>query len=110
MTTALCFVALAGSGATLRWLAADGWPGGHRGTLAVNVVGAVALGLLGGWTGPALTVVGTGGLGSLTTFSTFAADTTNLADGPGGVAAVRHVAGTLVLGVAAAWLGLAIAG
>jgi CrcB protein len=54
-------------------------------------------------------VVGTGGLGSLTTFSTFAADTTNLADGPGGVVAVRHVAGTLVLGVAAAWLGLTIA-
>ena len=110
MTIALCFVALAGSGATLRWLAADGWPGGHRGTLAVNVVGAFALGLLGGWTGPALTVVGAGGLGSLTTFSTFAADTTNLADGSGGVAAVRHVAVTLVLGVAAAWLGLSIAG
>ena len=110
MITALCFVALAGSGATLRWLATDGWPGGHRGTLAVNVVGAFALGLLGGWTGPALTVVGAGGLGSLTTFSTFAADTTNLADGSGGVAAVRHVAVTLVLGVAAAWLGLSIAG
>ena len=110
MTIALCFVALAGSGATLRWLAADGWPGGHRGTLAVNVVGAFALGLLGGWTGPALTMVGAGGLGSLTTFSTFAADTTNLADGSGGVAAVRHVAVTLVLGVAAAWLGLSIAG
>ena len=110
MTIALCVVALAGSGATLRWLAADCWPGGHRGTLAVNVVGAFALGLLGGWTGHALTVVGTGGLGSLTTFSTFAADTTNLADGPGDVAAVRHMAATLVLGVAAAWLGLAIAG
>ena len=108
--TALCFVALAGLGATLRWLASDGWPGGHRGTLAVNVVGAFALGLLGGWTGPALTMVGAGGLGSLTTFSTFAADTTNLADGSGGVAAVRHVAVTLVLGVAAAWLGLSIAG
>ena len=110
MTAALCFAALAGLGATLRWLASDGWPGGDRGTLAVNVVGAFALGLLGGWTGPALTVVGAGGLGSLTTFSTFAADTTNLADGSGGVAAVRHVAVTLVLGVAAAWLGLSIAG
>ena len=110
MITALCFVALAGSGATLRWLATDGWPGGHRGTLAVNVIGAFALGLLGGWTGPALTVFGTGGLGSLTTFSTFAADTTNLADGPGSVTAARHVAGTMVLGVASAWLGLAIAG
>lgn len=110
MTTAMCFVALAGSGTALRWLATDNWPGGHRGTLVVNVVGAFALGLLGGWTGPGLTVIGTGGLGSLTTFSTFAADTTTLASGPGGVAAVRHVVGTLLLGVAAAWLGLTISG
>ena len=65
MTTVICFVVFAGVGTALRWLAVDTWPGGYRGTLAVNVIGALTLGLLGAWTGPGLTVVGTGALGSL---------------------------------------------
>ena len=68
------FLALAGAGAALRWLATDRWPGGHRGTLLVNVLGAFLLGLLAGSDASAatLTVVGTGGLGALTTFSRLA--------------------------------------
>ena len=46
MLTVLGFTALAGAGAGLRFLATDRWPGGHRGTLVVNVVGSLALGLL----------------------------------------------------------------
>lgn len=109
MMTIMCFVVFASAGAALRWLAVDAWPGGYRGTLLVNVIGALGLGLLGTWTGPGITVVGTGALGSLTTFSTFTADTADLSKGdPGRAHAVGYVLLTLVLGVGAAWLGLAI--
>ena len=112
------FLALAGAGAGLRWLAADRWPGGHRGTLLVNVLGAFLLGLLVGCGASAttMTVVGTGGLGALTTFSRLAQDAVDLAEpsddtSPGmrspGVP-VLYLGTTLVLGLAAAWLGLEI--
>jgi len=112
------FLALAGAGAALVWLAADRWPGGHRGTLLVNVLGAFLLGLLAGSDASAatLTVVGTGGLGALTTFSRLAQDAVDLAEpsddiSPGmrspGIP-VLYLGTTLVLGLAAAWLGLEI--
>ena len=82
-------------------------PGGHRGTLLVNVVGSLALGLLAGAAAPVPVVVGVGGLGALTTFSTFAADTLDLAANRP-VRAVGHVLTTVVLGVAAAATGLAL--
>ena len=112
------FLAVAGAGAALRWLAADRWPGGHRGTLLVNVLGAFLLGLLAGSDASAatLTVVGTGGLGALTTFSRLAQDAVDLAEpsddtslgmrSPG--VPVLYLGTTLVLGLAAAWLGLEI--
>jgi len=112
------FLAVAGAGAALRWLATDRWPGGHRGTLLVNVLGAFLLGLLAGSDASAatLTVVGTGGLGALTTFSRLAQDAVDLAEpsddtSPGmrspGVP-VLYLGATLSLGLAAAWLGLEI--
>ena len=111
MMTIMCFVVFASAGAALRWLAVDAWPGGYRGTLSINVVGALALGLLGTWTGPGLTVIGTGALGSLTTFCTFASDTAALANGdPGRTKAVGYVVATLTFGIGAAWLGLSISG
>ena len=101
------FTALAGAGAGLRFLATDRWPGGHRGTLLVNVAGSLILGLLAGTSAPVPVVVGVGGLGALTTFSTFAADTLDLAaDRP--VRAIAHVLTTVVLGVTAAAAGLAL--
>ena len=101
------FTALAGAGAGLRFLAPDRWPGGHRGTLLVNVAGSLILGLLAGTSAPVPVVVGVGGLGAFTTFSTFAADTLDLAaDRP--VRAVGHVLTTVVLGVTAAAAGLAL--
>ena len=113
------FLALAGAGAGLRWLAADRWPGGHRGTLLVNVLGAFLLGLLvgSGASATTMTVVGTGGLGALTTFSRFAQDAADLAEHADDnspemrslSAPVLYVGGTLSLGLVAAWLGLEIA-
>lgn len=76
-------------------------------TLLINVVGAFLLGVLvarrpdGTWSRPFL---GTGVLGGFTTFSAFAVQAVE-ASLPTGIA---YVAGTLVLGIAAAELGLRI--
>ena len=107
--TSSAFVLLAGAGASVRFLAGrpnGRWPGGHVGTMAVNVAGSFALGLLAGTGDATLTMVGTGGLGALTTFSTFAADVVRLRETSGRTVAAAHVAATLVLGIAAARLGL----
>ncbi|MBC8365721.1 MAG: CrcB family protein [Actinobacteria bacterium] len=117
--SAAAFIVLAGMGAALRWLAADRWPGGHRGTMLVNVAGASLLGLLAGSgaSETTMTIVGAGGLGALTTFSRFAQDAVDLASDPTADhptiaprnGAVLYVGATLVFGLAAAWLGLEIA-
>lgn len=111
MITAAAFVAAAALGAIIRALAQAGAGDRFRlpaGTLAVNVVGSFLLGLLAGWEAPAVTVVGLAGIGSLTTFSTFADEVVGLweLDRP---AAVAYVAVSVLGGVAAAWLGLQLA-
>jgi len=113
--TSSAFVLLAGAGASVRFLAGrpnGRWPGGHVGTMAVNVAGSFALGLLAGTGDATLTMVGTGGLGALTTFSTFAADAVGMTDtrvGRRNGRALGHIVNTLVLGVGAAALGLHLA-
>lgn len=78
-------------------------------TLAVNVTGSFALGLLvglrphGRWSRPFL---GTGVIGGFTTFSTFAVQSVD-ASLPTGIA---YLAGTVVLGIGAAALGMKVAG
>jgi CrcB protein len=77
------------------------------GTLAVNLVGSFALGLLtgAGVVGDALLLEGTAVLGSFTTFSTWMLETERLVeDGDDGVAAV-NLALSAVVGLAAAALG-----
>ena len=96
-------------GALGRWgstvaLAGSGWPWS---TLAVNVSGALAIGLLVAWlevrTAPTWVrpFAVTGLLGGWTTYSTFVLDATGL-----GWAGLGYVAATLVLGVGACALGL----
>ncbi len=77
------------------------------GTLAVNISGAVILGLL---TGLALSheaalLAGTAAVGSYTTFSTWMLETQRMTEERKWVAAIANVAVSLVLGVAAAALG-----
>ena len=111
MLIGLGFVASAAAGAGLRLVATRRWPGGHLGTMAVNVSGAFALGLLAGADAGTLTGVGTGGLGTFTTFSTFTADAVALGDTRIGTRrgrSVGHILNTLVLGIGAAALGLMI--
>jgi fluoride exporter len=80
------------------------------GTLAVNVTGALILGLLTGLTlsdDDAL-LAGTAAVGSYTTFSTWLFETQRLDEERQHRAAAANVAASIVLGVAAAALGRAI--
>ena len=116
----LAFLAASALGAVARYLldgfvqdrTAGAFPGG---TFVVNVsgcfvLGAVTgLGLYHGLGATPHTVIGTGGLGAYTTFSTFTFETVRLAEDGAHRAAVSNVAGSLLLGLAAAALGLALA-
>ncbi|HEV2777313.1 MAG TPA: fluoride efflux transporter CrcB [Solirubrobacteraceae bacterium] len=77
------------------------------GTLAVNLSGALLLGLLVG-TAPGddtLRLVGTGLLGAYTTFSTWMLETARLAAGGRRRAAAANIAVSLALGLLVVWLG-----
>jgi CrcB protein len=79
------------------------------GTLAVNVAGGLAMGLLAARIGPeqeALRLaLGVGVLGGFTTFSAFSLETVRLMEHQPGLAAL-YVAASVVLSVGACWLGL----
>ncbi len=90
-----------------QWTGAD-FPWG---TMAVNVVGSLVLGLLAGAAAggvlPAwvLTLAGTGFCGALTTFSTFSFETVRLAENGQWRSAALNVLGSLAAGTAAVGLG-----
>ncbi|MCA1983410.1 MAG: fluoride efflux transporter CrcB [Nocardioides sp.] len=81
------------------------------GTISVNVAGSLLLGLVAGLTyvsdAPtwALTLVGTGFCGALTTFSTFSYETVRLAEAGRWRAATGNVVISLVLGLVAVAIG-----
>jgi fluoride exporter len=84
------------------------------GTFVVNVSGCFILGVL---TGLALyhdlapttrTVLGTGGMGAYTTFSTFTFETVRLAEEGAVNEALRYSAASFLVGLAAAAAGLAL--
>jgi CrcB protein len=111
-----CGVALLGGvGSVARYLIATavtrrsaGWF--PLGTLAVNLSGAVVLGLLSGVAlhGDALTLAGGGLLGSYTTFSTWMLDSERLAEHQGERALAVNLFGSLLLGLVAVALGRAL--
>jgi CrcB protein len=84
------------------------------GTLTVNVVGSLVLGLLAGVAeghhvpGNVSLVVGTGFCGALTTYSTFSYETLRLYDDGARLYAVLNVVVSLVAGLGAALVGVAI--
>ncbi|MGE2712776.1 fluoride efflux transporter CrcB [Mycolicibacterium litorale] len=82
------------------------------GTLVVNVSGAFVLGFVGGLVlSPHLALLlGTGFIGSYTTFSTWMLETQRLAEERRGWPAVANIAVSVLLGVAAAALGLWLGG
>jgi CrcB protein len=86
------------------------------GTLAVNVLGCLVIGLLAGLTelhqvlGPtARLFLFIGVLGGFTTFSTFAYETVGLAQASDLARAAANTVGQVVLGLGAAWVGYAAA-
>jgi fluoride exporter len=110
--TAAAFVAAAVAGALARAEAGRRWNRHNDlavGTLIVNVTGSFLLGLLSDAAPLTLTVLGVGGLGAFTTFSSFARDAVALAELGRIKAAAFYVATTVVLGLAAASAGVAIA-
>lgn len=77
------------------------------GTLAVNLSGAFALGVLAGAAvhGDGLRLAGTGLIGAFTTFSTWALESHRLAEDGEVRTAAANFAMSLALGLGAAWLG-----
>ncbi len=107
------FVLVTAAATVLRAMATGGQAAGEFPwrTLAVNVVGAFALGLVVAshwWDNPVIAT--TAGLGSFTTFSTVAAETAAMLDNGRNGRAIAYVGCTMVVGIAAAWLGLSIGG
>ena len=108
---------LGGVGALARFLldgavsrrTAGGFP---FGTLAVNLSGALLLGLLAGLTlkGDGLLLAGTALLGSYTTFSTWMLESHRLGEDDQVAGLWLNVAVSLALGIAAAAIGRAIGG
>jgi len=116
----IAFAVAAAIGAPARYLVeglVQGRTGGRFpwGTLVVNVSGCFLLGLLTGLglyhglSATARTVLGTGGLGAYTTFSTFTAATVGLLEEGETGAALGNVAASILVGLAAAATGLALA-
>jgi CrcB protein len=77
------------------------------GTLAVNLTGALALGVLVGAAvdGDAYRLAGTGLLGAFTTFSTWALESHRLGEDGQLRLGILNFAASLVLGVGVVWLG-----
>lgn len=115
----LAFLVAAAIGAPARYVI-DGFVQNHTegsfpwGTFVVNISGCLALGtitglgLYHGLDATTRAVVGTGGMGAYTTFSTFTFETVRLAEEGATVEALRNVAASFIVGLAAASAGLAL--
>ncbi|MFP3989048.1 fluoride efflux transporter CrcB [Streptomyces sp. E11-3] len=85
------------------------------GTFAANVTGCLALGLItgavaaGAASSQVLLLLGTGLCGALTTYSTFSYETLRLAESGARLFAVLNVAASVVAGLGAAFVGIAVA-
>lgn len=108
--TLLALVVLLGAfGAMIRALLADRLPA-LAGTLAVNLSAAFLLGLCASWEGVLADGVRIGLLGAASTWSTLAHELAGLLRDRRAARAASYLTASLVLGVAAAWLGLELSG
>ena len=76
------------------------------GTLLVNIAGSLALGMLVESTPTVVTVVGVGGLGSLTTYSSLTRETIRRCANKLWWSGSAYLLVSVLSGVAAAWLGI----
>ena len=109
MMIAVAFALAAAVGSVARWWCSRfNRVGRPLGTLAVNVIAAFALGLLVGASRDTATIIGVAHLGSLSTFSTVVKEVSGELEAHRYGGALLYVGATLVLGVTAAALGIAI--
>jgi len=113
--TLLCVVLGAMVGAPLRYLTDRWFQARHDsvvpwGTFTVNVVGSFILGAVVGTqaSGAAAALLGAGFCGALTTYSTFGYETVRLAEDGAYRHAAAYVLGSIVVGLGAAFLGVAL--
>jgi fluoride ion exporter CrcB/FEX len=106
LATAVGFAVAAAVGTLLRWRASTTL--GPGGTLIVNIAGAFVLGLLASASGAAATIVGTAGLGALTTVSGILPESARLMRASP-LLALGYVSLTVSGATAAASAGLALA-
>lgn len=106
-------------GAPLRYLSDRAIQSRHDtvfpwGTFGVNVVGSLILGIItgavvaGGASPQMQLALGTGFCGALTTYSTFSYETLRLLEGDARLLAATNVIASIVAGLGAAFLGVAI--
>jgi fluoride exporter len=120
VTRYLLIAAFGAAGAVCRY-ALDGWVSGFSrgqfpwGTLAVNVLGSFALGVVVELTTGRLlphpnwrVALGIGFLGAFTTFSTYAYETVRLAEDSAYALAAVNALGMVALGLLAAFAGLVV--
>lgn len=109
MLVALAFLPLAAAGGLLRWQLGERFNSSlPLGTLAANTLASLSLGLLSGTGSTSDVLIGVGLLGALSTWSTLANEVASLHRSGRSLTAVGYLGGTLVLGIAAAWLGLSL--
>ncbi|WP_419837393.1 CrcB family protein [Candidatus Poriferisodalis sp.] len=100
------FSVAAAAGTLVRWRVSTAL--GPGGTLMVNVAGAFVLGLLAATSGAAATIIGTAGLGALTTVSGILPESARLSRASPALA-LGYVSLTITGATIAAYVGLALA-
>ena len=106
-------IAAAGAVGTLLRVLVTNVEGSFRrqlyGTFAVNVIGSFFLGLLSASEGNAAIIIGVGGLGAATTFSTFISQIERLNREDSATSAATYVIASVIIGVTSALVGIALA-
>jgi CrcB protein len=121
--SALLIVGIGGFVGSISRYALSKWADSRRpgwfpaGTFMVNILGSFLLGILWGigykdlvWWDTAALLLGTGFLGSFTTFSTFSVEVVGLMSREKFLMAVKYPLVTLLLGISAAALGVILSG